>query len=82
MENRKLEIIQQLMEELQEEMQYGEDDLSSRLGRAPKVEVLKMEAEEPLEEEGELSMELELDEEMEEESPEEKLKRRLMKIRE
>jgi len=80
MESRKLEIIKQLMEELQDEMQYGEEDLSSRLGRAPKVEVLKMEAE-PMEEEGEISMEMGLGEELEDESPEEQLKRRLMKIR-
>ena len=79
MESRKMEIIQQLMEELQEEMQLGEDDLSSRLGRAPKVEVVKMEAE-PLEGEDEMIDDMG-EMEMEEESPEEKLKQRLLKMR-
>ena len=67
------------MEELQEEMQLGEDDLSSRLGRAPKVEVVKMEAE-PLEGEDEMIDDMG-EMEMEEESPEEKLKQRLLKMR-
>lgn len=78
MENKKLEIIQQLMEELEEEMQYSPDDLGSRLGREkkPEIEVMKLESsEDPL------SMEEGMDDEMMSESPEEKFKQRLMKLR-
>lgn len=43
MDDKKMEIIQQLMEELQDQMQYGEDDLGDRLGRKkPDVEIMKM----------------------------------------
>lgn len=87
MDKRELQIIQELMEKLTEEMEYGEEDLSERLGRKkPEVEVLKIEGEMPLEDEDmeedsmEPEMELE-DEDMEESSPEEDLKRRLMKLR-
>lgn len=70
---KKFETIMNLMEELQEEMQYGEDDLAERLGRPkPQVEVMSIEGE----------MEPEMDEmAMEEEGPEAKLKNRLMKLR-
>lgn len=33
MESRKMEIIKQLMDQLQEEMEYSPDDLGARLGR-------------------------------------------------
>ena len=84
MEGRKFEIIKQLMEELQEEMQYGEDDLSERLGRKkPGIEVMKIEGEVG---DGEMPEELGLEsgdgeEEVFEEGPEERLKSRLMKLR-
>lgn len=77
--DRKMEIIQQLMEELQEMMQPSGDDLGSRLGREPEMK-LEIEAEgvEPMDGE-EFAMEGE--DEMEMEGPEEKLKSRLMKLR-
>lgn len=80
MEEKSMEIIKQLMEELQEQMAYSEDDLGERLGRKkPEVEVMKIEAE------GEPMMEGEMDEEMPmdgmEESPEDKFKKRLMSLR-
>jgi hypothetical protein len=78
MESRKFEIIQQLMDALQEEMQYGEDELSERLGRKkPEVEVMSVEAK-PLEGE---ELPIDGDEDMSLEDPEEKLKSRLMKLR-
>lgn len=83
MEDRKMQVIQSLMEELQELMQPDESDLSERLGRKkPDLEVVKVEGaldpEMEAEEDGEM-----LDEAMEgeEESPEDKLKSRLMKLR-
>lgn len=52
MDDRKLEIIQQLMEELQGEMEYSKDDFEERLGRKkPKVEVVKIEGKLPFGEE-------------------------------
>lgn len=76
-----LAVILDLMTQLQEKMQYGEEDFSERLKRPkPEVEVMKIEGEmsPPSSEEGgdPSMMEGEMDE-----SPEEKLKRRLMKMR-
>lgn len=83
MDNKQMQIIQELMEELQETMQYSEDDLGERLGRE-KPTAVKMEIEaEPLgmdhmgeDEEMEMGMEEGL-----ESSPEDSLKKRLMKLR-
>lgn len=74
MEERKFEIIQQLMDELQEYMQPSGDELGERLGRPkPDMEISKVEVEgDPLE--GDMEMAFE-------ESPEDKLKERLMKMR-
>lgn len=93
----KLKVIQELMQELQDEMQYGKDDFESRLGREkkPEVEVLKVEGsmgEDPLLEKKEAKLGMDMDQDMEmgedsempmvdDEDPEEKLKNRLMKIR-
>lgn len=97
MDKRELEVIQQLMEELKDQMEYGEDDFSERLGRKkPDIEVIKMEGELPLEREEELEGEdldndMELGEDPEHAamilddemmSPEDKLKKRIMKLRE
>ena len=85
MKSRELEIIQELMEELKDEMQYGEEDFSERLGKGkPKVEVMEIEAKMPMKGEGmmakmlgdkmeegeEPEMEMEEDEEMDEFDPE------------
>lgn len=81
MQRSEFEIIQELMDELQAQMKYSEDDLGERLGRPkPQVEVMKIEAEggdEPMLGEGD-DMEEDM---MVEESPEDKLKERLMKLR-
>ena len=75
MNSRKLEIIKQLMDELQEEMQYSEEDFGSRLGREkPTVEMMSLESEEPMDGD-ELAMEGEVS------SPDDELKDRLMKLR-
>jgi hypothetical protein len=74
MEERKLEIIQQLMEELQGLMEPGADDLGERLGR-PKVEVA-IESEEPID-----GMPADLEEADMEMGPEDKLKERILKMR-
>lgn len=69
------EIIMGLMEDLQDKMQYGEDDFSERLGRKkPDLEMMKVEVE-PVEE---MEEGYEDEEEM---GPEESLKSRLMKLR-
>ena len=91
MDNKELMLIQELMDKLSEEMEYGEDELSERLGRKkPEVEILKVESEIPLDEESIEMPELEEDYEMEDESedmfgeeksPEDDLKKRLMKLR-
>lgn len=73
MEDRKMEIISQLMEELQELMQPSSEELGERLGREPKVASVEVEAG-PIDEVGE-------GEEIEMEGPEEKLKQRIMKLR-
>ena len=67
MENRKMEIIGQLMEELQEMMGPSSDDLGSRLGRVSPPPEVSMESEEEMPEEFG--------------SPDEKLKSRIMKMR-
>lgn len=84
MEDRKMQVISELMEELQELMQPDESDLSERLGREkpPGIEVMKLEGSvEPSLEEDQEGADLEEDEEMLEESPEDKLKSRLLKLR-
>lgn len=75
MEDQKLEIIKQLMEELQGLMEPGADDLGERLGR-PKVEVA-IEHEEPIDG---MPADLEDGDEMEM-GPEDKLKERILKMR-
>jgi hypothetical protein len=83
----KLNMIISLMEDLKDKMQYGEDDLSERLGRKkPEVEVMKVEAEPEMAMESDESpevadMEGGFEDEAAEESPEDKLKNRLMKLR-
>lgn len=95
MEDRKFEIIQQLMEELQEYMQPSGEEIDERLGRKkPGVEVAKIEIGGPDLESKEEMLGEDLDGDMEmgedpehaamilgDESPEEKLKSRLMKMR-
>lgn len=82
MDKKELEIIKELMAELEDKMQFDENDLSARLGRKkPEVEVPELEGEMPEEEESEELMEEELPLLEEEMTPEEKLKRRLLKLR-
>lgn len=70
MDRSEFEIIKELMQELEDKMQYGEDDLAERLGRKkPGVEVVKIEGkmpEDPMMEkkEEELGMDLDQDQEM------------------
>lgn len=79
MENRRMQIITELMDELQGMMEYGEEDFSSRLGRQkPDLEVVKVEGEMPMDEDED--MEMPMEDEMED-SPESKLKSRLLKLR-
>jgi len=72
MDRRELELIKELMDKLSEEMEYGEEDFSERLGRKkPHVEVIKMEGKMPMDEdleheEEELGMDLDGDMEMDE----------------
>lgn len=74
MEDRKMEVINQLMEELQDLMQPSGDELGERLGR-PKVEAMEMDSGDmPMDgEEGAMDGDFE--------DPEEKLKARLLKLR-
>ena len=96
MDDRKLEIIQQLMDELKSEMEPGHDDLASRLGRPKKIEMMSISGKampgEPDGDEtdpdtdkpdlmGSLGMGAPSDDEDVPVSPEEKLKERLMKMR-
>jgi len=71
------------MKDLQDKMEYGEEDFSERLGRKkPEVEVLKIDGDLPLDEESEECFEeAPLEEEELPESPENKLKNRLLKLR-
>lgn len=49
MKDKDLELIAQLMEELQDKMEYNSDDFEERLGRKkPQVEVVKIEGKIPL----------------------------------
>ncbi len=79
METKDLDVIIDLMKDLQEKMQYGEDDFSERLGRKkPDMEIAKVSVEPDMEPDSMDPME---DMEMEEEDPDEKFKNRLMKMR-
>ncbi len=72
-----------LMGELQEEMEYGKDDLSERLGR-PKPEMASIEIEAKPKMEGDMDdpeMDMADDMPMEEEGPDAILKKRLMNLR-
>lgn len=97
MESSDLKMIMELMEELKEEMQYGEKDFSERLGRK-KPEEFEMPMDDAIDEHEGLVAVLEspsheddeeeaeeqgeeLDEMLEESSPEDKLKQRLLKLR-
>lgn len=72
MDDRKIEIIKQLMSELEDLMGPSADDFSERLGKPkPAVVEMSIEGEEPDEDMGE---EMEM-------GPEDKLKQRLMKMR-
>lgn len=78
----KFQVIMDLMKDLQEEMKYSSDDIGERLGK-PKVEVVKMESELPMEDE-----EMEMDEEFDDDEgmfkPKSEgmdLKKRLMSLR-
>lgn len=84
MEDRKMEIIQQLMDELQEMMKPSGDELGERLGRPKQVDVMKisagapgMEGEDPMDDDS-----MGPDEDDMQASPDDMLKRRLMKLRE
>jgi len=69
-----MKVIMDLMQELQEKMAYGSDDMSERLGRVkPAAVEMEVSMEEP--EDGEYM------EEEESMDPEDKLKSRLMKMR-
>lgn len=95
MEKRELELISELMELLQDKMEYSEGDFAERLGKKkPEVAVLEIEKgpmSELEEEEEELGMDLDADmeegESMEHkmkvmgEDPESELKKRIMKMR-
>lgn len=84
MDKSELGIIQELMEFLQDKMQYGEEDLSERLGRPkPEVQVTKIEGEMPMGDDAEMeSPDMDPMGGMDEmESPEDKLKHRIMKMR-
>lgn len=86
MDKRELDLIAELMEALQGEMEYSEDDISERLGKKkPEIEVVKMEMGKPMGEMSEGSMDMD---EEDEDMPtmgmgdeEEDLKERLMKLR-
>jgi hypothetical protein len=61
MDNKELDIIKELMEQLQGEMQYGKDDFEERLGRKkPEMQVIKIEGELPKEGDDELEEKEEL----------------------
>jgi hypothetical protein len=88
MDKKKLMIIQELMDQLTEEMEYSPEELSSRLGRdkpmGKGVEIMKVEAGGDMGDE-KMPMAMDMDEEMsmddEEMDPEYALKKRLMKLR-
>lgn len=73
-DDKELSLIKELMEQLTDEMEYGEDDFAERLGKGkPGVTVLKIEGktgEDPMMEKAEEKMGMDLDGDMEEgESP-------------
>jgi len=78
-----LEIIRDLMDELIGEMEPNEQDFNERLGKEPKVAMVKMEVEGESEEPEELeeykNMGSEMDASSDEYNPEEELKRRIKK---
>lgn len=78
-----LKIIRELMEQLEDEMKYSEDDFSERLGREkPKVDVVSISAsDESSEDQPEEEENFEELKEEEKSSPEEELKKRLLKLR-
>ena len=74
MDKKELQIIVELMDQLQDEMSLNKDDLSKRLGREePKVEVLKIESDDSMDnpelEEAEESLGMDLDNDNEEGKP-------------
>ena len=83
--SKELQMIQDLMQQLQDEMQYGKKDFEERLGRKePGVEVLKIEGEVPMQAEPDESPEMDdMEPEMDAEpmDGDEDLKQRLMKLR-
>jgi hypothetical protein len=61
--NKELDVIMELMEDLQEKMQYGEGDFEERLGRKkPGIEVMKIEGKLPMGEDEAEGMESEMGE--------------------
>ncbi len=82
MNDRKMEIIQSLMEELQEMMEPGSEDFSERLGR-PKPDVeISMSGEMPPDEDEDMPTKSPMGDDMsDEDSPDEMLKNRIMKMR-
>lgn len=98
MDEMKLKLIQELMEELSDSMEMDKDDFDHRLGKGKSVEVVKVSGDEPMEKAEEVmgedlddDMEMGEDPEhaaavlgdkMEALSPEEKLKERILKMRE
>ncbi len=93
--DRKMEVVQQLMDELQEIMKPSSEDLGDRLGRPKQVDVMKISAggmpgmdddQDPMQgkdpdDDSDQDGEMEPDED-DMGSPDEMLKRRLMKLRE
>ncbi len=79
-----LAVILDLMEKLQDKMQYGEEDFNDRLGRKkPEVQVMSIEGESPMggdEEPDGDEMPPMMGDDMDED-PDEALKRRLMQMR-
>lgn len=92
MDKKELMMIQELMQELADKMEYGEDDFNERLGRKkPEIEVMKVEGEMPMDEMDQ-DESPEMDEDVEDMdmmsdglqmdmSPEDKLKQRIQKLR-
>ena len=88
-----LEVIKNLMEELQDQMKYSDEDLSERLGRKkPEVKVLEIKGKIPMDEESmedesledKLGFDMDHDDEMDEDhevSPDSDLKQRIMSLR-
>lgn len=97
MDDKKLAIIAELMDQLQDEMEMSKDDFADRLGKPKGIEITKVEGHSPELEEAEEEMGEDLDGDMEmgedsehagivlgdemEKSPEDKLKERILKMR-